>query len=49
MGKGVGMAPGADPHTDVAIGPDFAPVIKTGFGIQLPPQGAVDFGEENRW
>ncbi len=43
MRKGVGMAPRAHPHTDVAVGADFAPVVKTGFCIQLPPQSAVDF------
>ena len=43
MRKCSAMAPGAYPHTDVAIGADFAPVVKTGFGIQLPTQGAVEF------
>ena len=47
--KGAGMAPGAHPHADVAVGPDFAPIIKASFSIQLPAQCTVDFGRIVRW
>ena len=43
MGEAAGMAPGANPHADIAVGAHFAPVIEAGFGIQLPPQCAVEF------
>ena len=36
------MAPGANPHTDVAISTGLGPVSETGFGIQLPSQAPVD-------
>ena len=35
------MAPGANPHADVAIRPDLSPVIKTGLLIQFPPESPV--------
>ena len=44
MGPRSGMTPGAHFHTDTAVRPHFGPVVKAGFGIQLPPQGTVDFG-----
>ncbi len=37
------MAPGADPHTDVAIRAGLGPVAETGFRFQLPPHASVDF------
>ena len=36
------MTPGAYPHAQVAIGSDPAPVIETGLGVQLPPEGTID-------
>ena len=36
------MAPGAHPHTNVAVGADLAPVAETRLRIQLPSLGAVD-------
>ncbi len=36
------MTPGADPHANVAAGSHLAPVVKTGFSIQLPAKGSVD-------
>ena len=41
--KRAGVTPGADPHADVAIRAHLAPIIKTGFRIQFPAQGAVEF------
>ena len=43
MRKGAGMAPGTDPHADIAVGPHRAPVIKTGFRVEFPAQRTVDF------
>jgi len=40
--QGIGVAPGTNPHADVAIGAHLAPVVKAGFGVQLPASGAVD-------
>ena len=37
------MTPGTDPHANITIRTHLAPVIKTGLGIQLPPQRAIDF------
>ena len=36
------MAPGAHPHTNVAVGSDLAPVAETRFRIELPSLSAVD-------
>jgi len=36
MGKCARMAPGADPHADVAVGSHFSPVVETGFIVQFP-------------
>jgi hypothetical protein len=35
------MAPGANPHADVAVRPDLSPVIKTGLLVQFPPESAI--------
>ena len=43
MGKGIRVTPGADPHADVAVRAHLAPVVKTGFRIQFPAPGTVDF------
>ena len=43
MRKGVGMAPGTDPHADITVGPHRSPVIKAGFSVELPAQRTVHF------
>ena len=35
------MAPGAHPHTNVAVGADFPPIAETGLRIQLPSHSAL--------
>ena len=42
MGKGIRVTPGTHPHAYVAVRTHLAPVVKTGFRIQLPAPGAVD-------
>ena len=36
------MAPGANPHADVAVRPDLPPVTKAGLLVQFPAESAVD-------
>ena len=43
MREGIRVTPGANPHANVAVRTDLAPVVETGLGIQLPAPGAVDF------
>ena len=43
VGKRPGMAPGADFHAYAAVGPGFGPVFETGFIVQFPFQGSVEF------
>ena len=42
MGESTRMAPGANPHANVAAGSHLAPVFKTGLGVQFPTERAVD-------
>ena len=42
MRKRIGMTPGTDPHTYIAICSHGAPVIKAGLIIQFPAQCAIN-------
>ena len=37
----IGVTPGTNPHADVTVGADLAPVIEASFGIELPPLDTV--------